>query len=117
MPHTLPPNNVCRNRTSEFRAVEAIVNKAIADEGLVLLGWRDVPVDNSDLGQSVKATEPVQRQIFVGRPKTVADEDTFERRLFIARKVISNAVFAVNDPRVMRDYYPVCLSCRTIVYK
>ena len=80
---------------SEFRAVEEIVNKAIADEGLVLLGWRDVPVDNSDLGQSVKATEPVQRQIFVGRPKTVADEDTFERRLFIARKVISNAVFAL----------------------
>jgi glutamate synthase (NADPH/NADH) large chain len=98
------------------RIVENIVTKAIADEGLVLLGWRDVPVDNSDLGVSVKATEPVQKQIFVGRPKTVADEDAFERRLFIARKVISNAVFTLKDPRT-KEYYPVCLSCRTIVYK
>jgi len=38
------------------RSVEEIVNKAIADEGLVLLGWRDVPVDNSELGEAVKAT-------------------------------------------------------------
>src|SRR3954465_2944898 len=98
------------------RSVEEIVTKAGADEGLVLLGWRDVPVDNGDLGRSVKATEPVQKQIFIGRPKTVADEDAFERRLFIARKVISNAVYTLKDPRVT-GYYPVCLSCRTIVYK
>src|SRR4051812_21946919 len=98
------------------RIVEEIVTKAVADEGLVLLGWRDVPVDNGDLGRSVKATEPVQKQIFVGRPRAVADEDTFERRLFIARKVISNAVYKLEDLR-LADYYPVCLSCRTIVYK
>ena len=98
------------------RIVEEIVTKAVADEGLVLLGWRDVPVDNRDLGRSVKATEPVQKQIFIGRPKAVADEDAFERRLFIARKVISNAVYTLKDPRVT-GYYPVCLSCRTIVYK
>src|SRR4051812_28137087 len=67
------------------RSVEEIVNKAIADEGLVLLGWRDVPVDNSELGEAVKATEPIQKQIFIGRLKTVMDEDAFERRLFIAR--------------------------------
>src|SRR3954447_21971232 len=54
------------------RIVEEIVTKAVADEGLVLLGWRDVPVDNRDLGRSVKATEPVQKQIFIGRPKAVA---------------------------------------------
>src|SRR3954453_23644155 len=98
------------------RIVEEIVTKAVADEGLVLLGWRDVPVDNRDLGRSVKATEPVQKQILIGRPKAVADEDAFERRLFIASKVISNAVYTLKDPRVT-GYYSVCLSCRTIVYK
>src|SRR5918997_591181 len=72
-----------------FRLVEEIVTKAIADEGLQLLGWRDVPVDSSDLGESVKATEPRQRHVFVGRGAGIEDEDTFERRLFLARKVIS----------------------------
>jgi len=43
--------------------VEGIVTKAMADEGLPVIGWRDVPVDPSDLGESVKATEPVQRQV------------------------------------------------------
>ncbi len=98
------------------KRVQKIVEKAIRDEGLTLLGWRDVPVDNSDLGDVVKASEPAQRQIFVGRPATIRDEDTFERRLFIARKVVSNAIYGLNDPATA-GYYPVCLSCRTIVYK
>eukprot|EP01037_Dinobryon_pediforme_P041632 gene41632-biopygen23691 len=41
---------------------EAAINRVIGEEGLVLLGWRDVPVDNSDLGAAVKAVEPAQRQ-------------------------------------------------------
>jgi glutamate synthase (NADPH/NADH) large chain len=99
-----------------FRIVEEIVAKAIADEGLQLLGWREVPVDNSDLGESVKAAEPKHRQVFVGRGKGMDDQEVFERRLFLARKVISNAVYDLKDPRTA-GYYPVCLSSRTIVYK
>ena len=96
--------------------VEGIVAKAIADEGLHLLGWREVPVDSSDLGESVKKTEPLHRQIFIGKGKGMEDQETFERRLFLARKVISNAVYNMKDPRT-EGYYPVCLSSRTIVYK
>jgi len=99
-----------------FRLVEEIVSKAIADEGLQLLGWREVPVDSSDLGESVKATEPLHRQIFIGKGKGMDDQETFERRLFIARKVISNAVYDMKDGRTA-GYYPVSLSSRTIVYK
>lgn len=99
-----------------FRLVEEIVAKAIADEGLHVLGWRDVPVDSSDLGESVKATEPQHRQIFIGKGKGMDDQETFERRLFLARKVISNAVYDMKDPRTA-GYYPVSLSSRTIVYK
>ncbi|MXQ12782.1 glutamate synthase large subunit [Microvirga makkahensis] len=99
-----------------FKLVEEIVSKAIIDEGLQVLGWREVPVDSSDLGESVKATEPLHRQIFIGKGKGMDDQETFERRLFIARKVISNAVYDMKDERTA-GYYPVSLSSRTIVYK
>ncbi|WP_027172201.1 glutamate synthase large subunit [Methylobacterium sp. 10] len=98
------------------RIVEEIVEKALHDEGLPFLGWRDVPVDSSDLGVRVKETEPHHKQVFIGRPAAISDEDAFERRLFIARKVISNKVYGLNDPRV-KAYYPVSVSTRTIVYK
>ncbi len=96
--------------------VEEIVNKAIAAEGLQVLGWREVPVDSSDLGESIKAGEPLHRQIFVGKGKASDDEEAFERKLFLARKVISNAVYDMKDARTS-GYYPVSLSSRTIVYK
>jgi glutamate synthase (NADPH/NADH) large chain len=99
-----------------FNLVEEIVTKAITDEGLQVLGWREVPVDSSDLGESVKATEPQHRQIFIGKGKGMDDQETFERRLFLARKVISNAVYDMKDERTA-GYYPVSLSSRTIVYK
>jgi glutamate synthase (NADPH/NADH) large chain len=95
---------------------EAAVEKAIEDEGQTLLGWRDVPVDDSDLGEAVKAVEPVQRQVFIGRGVGVTDEDEFERRLYILRKVVSNAIYAEGRPEHL-EYYAVSLSCRTVVYK
>ncbi|MFL5195816.1 MAG: glutamate synthase large subunit, partial [Microvirga sp.] len=98
------------------QVAQKIIEKAIKDEGLTLLGWRDVPVDNTELGRSVKATEPVHKQIFIATPKPFADADAFERRLFIVRKVISNAVYDLKDERTT-GYYPVCLSSRTVVYK
>ena len=103
-----------RDEEGYARVVE-IVEKVIVDEGLTLLGWREVPVDNSDLSENVKASEPLHRQVFVGKAKE-EDEAAFERRLFLARKVISNTVYDLEDPRTA-GYYPVCLSSRTIVYK
>ena len=96
--------------------VREAIEKVIADEGQVLLGWRDVPTDNASLGESVKPTEPLHKQIFVARGPGIESEDEFERRLFVLRKVISNLVYDLNDPRT-KGYYPVSLSCRTIVYK
>src|SRR6201986_1677315 len=43
-----------------------IYAEVIAAEGFRLLGWRDVPIDNSTLGESVKPTEPWHRQVFIG---------------------------------------------------
>ncbi len=104
-------------RDAQARAVvEKIVEAVVAEEGQILLGWRDIPVDNSDLGESVKAVEPKQRQIFIGRGAGVADEDDFERKLFVLRKVVSNRIYA-STAGDAAEYYPVSMSCRTIVYK
>ena len=96
--------------------VEEIVEQVLADEGQVMLGWRDVPTDSAQLGETTRVTEPFCRQVFIGRGEGIADEAAFERRLFILRKVISGNVYALTDERV-RGFYPVSLSCRTVVYK
>ncbi len=95
-----------------------MIAEVVAAEGQVLLGFRDVPVDNACLSKApdIAATEPVHRQVFIGRGAAVKDQDDFERHLFILRKVISNKVYArsgVEDS----GFYVVSLSSRTIVYK
>ncbi len=98
------------------RVIEGIVASTLAAEGLPLLGWRDVPVDSTDLGKAVLATEPCHRQVFIGRPGSVTDQDAFERRIYVARKAISNTIYGHDDQR-MKEFYPVSVSTRTIVYK
>ena len=85
-------------------------------EGMTLLGWRDVPTDNSTLGESVKPTEPVNKQVFLARGSRIRSETEFERRLYILRKTISQKLYARRE-RQTSSYYPVSISCRTIIYK
>jgi glutamate synthase (NADPH) large chain len=104
-------------RDPEWRQVILdIYRDAIAQEGLILLGWRSVPTDNASLGEMVLPTEPTHMQVFIARPKEMASESEFERRLYILRKVISNIVYNKRERR-LSGYYVVSLSCRTIVYK
>jgi len=97
-------------------ACEKAVEKKIAAEKQKLLGWRDVPVDNSGLGVSVKEVEPVVRQVFIGRGKNCADQDAFERKLFVIRKTAEHAVNALAKGQGA-GFYISSLSSRTIVYK
>ena len=92
------------------------MRRLIKREGMTLLGWRDVPTDNSTLGESVKPTEPVHLQVFIGRGKKIKSEDEFERRLYILRKSMSHAIYTRKERR-LSGYYPVSISCRTVVYK
>ena len=87
-----------------------------AQEGMELLGWRDVPTDNSTLGETVKPTEPRHMQVFLARGSKIASEDEFERRLYILRKTISRALYSRRE-RSTSHYYPVSISCRTLIYK
>ena len=96
--------------------IERIWWETAREEGLKILGWRDVPVNSSVLGYSVKDTEPMHRQLFIGRGPTIRDEAHFERKLFVCRKVVSNRILEVLGSKA-RTYYPVSVSCRTVVYK
>jgi glutamate synthase domain-containing protein 2/glutamate synthase domain-containing protein 1/glutamate synthase domain-containing protein 3 len=87
-----------------------------AGEGMELLGWRDVPTDNSTLGETVKPTEPRNVQVFLGRGAGIASDQDFERRLYILRKTISRTLYAKRE-RATSHYYPVSISCRTVIYK
>ena len=98
------------------KVIQSIIAGQIKEEGLLLLGWRDVPSDNSSLGETVKPTEPYHMQVFIGRNGTAKNEEEFERRLYILRKSISQAIYQRRD-RGMAGYYPVSLSCRTVIYK
>ena len=95
---------------------EKVVEGYIAFEGQRLIGWRDVPVNNEGLGYSVLPTEPVIRQVFVGRGDKCADQDAFERKLLVIRKQIDNRIReSTNDHK--RNFYFTSLSSRTLVYK
>jgi glutamate synthase (NADPH/NADH) large chain len=106
----LPHDAAWRQEVMETYAAVA------ARDGMTILGWRDVPIDNSSLGVSVKPTEPVHKQVFIGRSPNVADEDEFERRLYIMRKTISSTLYGKRE-RSTSNYYPVSISCRTVIYK
>ncbi len=104
-------------RDANARAVcEKTLAQKISAEGQTLIGWRDVPVDNSSLGESVKAVEPVVRQVFIGRGSKTADQDAFERKLFVIRKTAEHAIG--NLPKGQgKGFYSPSMSSRTLVYK
>jgi glutamate synthase (NADPH) large chain len=103
-------------KDSHLRArCEAIIATVLAEEGLPLLGWRDVPVVPDELPESVLSTEPCHRQVFMSRPAATRDESAFERALYLARRVISNRIIADVGSNI--NFYPVSMSCRTVVYK
>ena len=97
-------------------ACEYEIERAIKDEGQHVLGWRDVPRDNSGLGASVKAIEPVIRQIFIGPGEGVTVTDALERKLYVIRKSSGHAIQAL-DLEHSKEFYVPSMSARTIVYK
>ena len=93
---------------------ERVFATIVAEEGLRLLGWRDVPVKSDTIGPVARSTEPFMRQIFIARD--VLNEAQFERKLYVIRKRVENAV---RESAIQgREYFYISsLSAHTIVYK
>ncbi len=97
-------------------ACEQEIERAIASEGQMLLGWRDVPTDNSGLSTRTIEVEPVIRQVFIARGSNDMDQDALERKLYIIRKKSGHAIQALRL-RHGKEFYVPSMSSRTLVYK
>ena len=105
-----------KEHASRLACVQEL-ERAVRAEGQVILGWRDVPVDaDMPMSPTVRAKEPVQRQIFIGRGPDVIVPDALERKLYVIRKTASSAIQALKLTH-SREYYVPSMSCRTIIYK
>ncbi len=91
-----------------------IFEQIVAEEGQKVLGWRDVPTDNSPLGETAKSSEPFMQQVFIQRAAELTNDTDFERKLYVIRKRSHTAIRATE---IDSCWYPSSLSCRTIVYK
>ncbi|MEE3719037.1 glutamate synthase large subunit [Tumidithrix elongata RA019] len=91
-----------------------VFEQIVADEGQEVLGWRDVPTDNSSLGNTAKSSEPFMEQVFIRRNPNLVDDLAFERKLYVIRK---QAHKLIRETEIDPAWYPSSLSSRTMVYK
>jgi glutamate synthase (NADPH) large chain len=105
-----------KERASQL-ACEQELERAVRAEGQVVLGWRDVPVDaDMPMSPTVRAKEPLIRQIFIGRGADVMVTDALERKLYVIRKMASHAIQNLGLVHG-KEYFVPSMSARTIVYK
>ena len=102
---------------AEREAIKNEFAKIISAEGQTLLGWREVPVNNSSLGKTAVAAEPFMAQVFVGRSAAIKDEAAFERKLYVIRKVAEQTIRYGNTIAGGKWFYVASLSARTLTYK
>ncbi len=104
----LPPDVDAR------RLCEKLFAEVIHEEGMRLLGWRDVPVNSDRIGAVARTTEPFMRQVFIARD--ALNESQFERKLYVIRKRVEATVKA-SAIQEREHFYISSLSANTIVYK
>jgi len=93
-----------------------ILNQNITELGLTLLGYRDVPGDNSMLGAASFDSEPNIEQVFIGKPVELSAQ-AFERKLFVLRKYTSHKINATVSAIERDEFYVTSMSSTKLVYK
>lgn len=106
----LPQNEEKRSKC------ETKLKEVFEAESLTILGWRDVPFENSRLGSKSREAQPFIRQVFVGKTENIGDHAHFERKLFVARRW-AKELLTREDSELAEQFYFASLSTKTIVYK
>ncbi|HXN75728.1 MAG TPA: glutamate synthase central domain-containing protein, partial [Gemmatimonadaceae bacterium] len=104
------------SRRADRLICERMIEAAVADEGCTVLGWRDVPVDDSVLSAPTRRARPAVRHLFVARMGVGREIDTnssFEISLYVIRRRIEAALSEIPGS----DCYLASFSSRTMVYK
>ncbi|MCC3145623.1 glutamate synthase large subunit [Halanaerobium sp. Z-7514] len=104
----LPPEKEKRD------VIVKIIEDITADEGQKVLGWRDVPIDASEIGNSAREVMPYFKQIFIQRSAEVEAGIDFERKLYLIRKKLEKKL---RNSEYKGELYLASLSSRTLVYK
>lgn len=104
----LPHNKEKREMLKE------IVREIVELEGQELLGWREVPYNDSEIGKTAAETMPYFTQLFIEKSEELAEGIDFERKLYVIRKKIENKI---RESEYKGDLYIASLSSRTLVYK
>jgi len=90
--------------------LEALLERAVTDEGQRVVGWRDIPVDKDYVGITANIYAPYIKQLVVAAEGDLrSDQDAFERKLYVIRRV---AELAAGPELVIPSF-----SSRTLVYK
>ena len=93
-----------------------IFEEVVREEGQVVLGWREVPVDGTKVGKEAAAIRPWMIQILIGKGPDVTNNKEFERKLYIIRKLAEKRIVPLSK-ELSSDFYIASLSSKTIVYK
>ncbi len=98
------------------RLCTEIIERELAAARLPLLGWREVPVRLDAIGTEARRVMPQIAQVFVGRAPDTQEQASFDRRLYLARRRIENAVERSGRDQV-QDFYIPSFFANRIVYK
>ncbi len=90
-------------------ALEQLIEDTIEAEGQRSIWWRDVPVDERHVGDTARLAAPVIRQVLIEAAEDIADQDAFERKLYVIRRLIERSAGS--------DVALPSFSSRTMVYK
>jgi glutamate synthase (NADPH/NADH) large chain len=101
--------------SNQYDFCKTTFENEIKTQGLAVLGWREVPVDSSQLGDIALASEPNIEQLFIGKTDEI-DEATFKAKLYVARKIAEHTIRKSKISESTSFYIP-SLSITTIIYK
>lgn len=97
------------------RQCRVLFNDYIDELGFQLLGYRKVPTDNEELGESAVAVEPRIEQVFV-KPFEKMESKALERRLYVLRKYATHNIHKT-FPQSQYHFYLTSFSYKTVIYK
>jgi len=103
-------------KTNQSEFCMNLFEEEIILQGLEVLGWRDVPVDSSCLGQVAAETEPTIKQVFISKGNLLISESEFNIKLYKARRLTENKVIQSKIVQVNYFYF-TSLSTHTLIYK
>src|SRR5665648_461335 len=88
----------------------------VREEGQTILGWREVPIDKTTIGEGAKAVMPRFIQVFIEKGTGIPADMDFERKLYIIRKKAEKVIAPMCEDKGGTFYFS-SLSSKTIVYK